>query len=139
MILSASKDKALLCGLKTGKNSCSQRQYFFTTWLKNMRISFGNFLVAYSIMHFKILWVLKADSFKNQASQVVLVVKNPPANAGNTETWVQSLGREDPWRRKWLSTPVLLPGETPWTEEPGRLQSMGFQRVGHDYKWLNRF
>ena len=29
-------------------------------------------------------------------------------------------------------TPVLLPGETPWTEEPGRLQSMGSQRIGHD-------
>ena len=36
------------------------------------------------------------------------------------------------WRRKWQPTPVFLPGEIPWTEEPGRLQLMGFQRVGHD-------
>ena len=34
-----------------------------------------------------------------------------------------------PWRRAWQPTPVFLPGESPWTEEPGRLQSMGPQRV----------
>ena len=33
------------------------------------------------------------------------------------------------WRRKWQPTPVVLPGESPWTEEPGRLQSMGSQRT----------
>ena len=49
------------------------------------------------------------------------------------ETWVQSLGQKIPWRRKWQPTPVLLPGKFPWTEEPGRLQSMGSQRVGHDW------
>ena len=38
-----------------------------------------------------------------------------------------------PWRRAWQPTAVLLPGETPWTEEPGRLQSMGSQRVRHDW------
>ena len=43
------------------------------------------------------------------------------------ETRVQFLGQEDPWRRKWQPTPVLLPGESPWTEEPGGLQSMGSQ------------
>ena len=37
-----------------------------------------------------------------------------------------------PWRRAWHYTPVFLPGESPWTEEPGGLQSMGSQRVGHD-------
>ena len=36
------------------------------------------------------------------------------------------------WRRAWQATPVFLPGESPWTEEPGRLQSMGLQKVGHD-------
>ena len=48
------------------------------------------------------------------------------------ETWVPSLGWEDPWRRAWQPTPIFLPGESPWTEEPGGLQSMGLQRVGHD-------
>ena len=37
------------------------------------------------------------------------------------------------WRRAWQPTPVFLPGESPWTEEPGRLQSMGSQRLGHDW------
>ena len=48
------------------------------------------------------------------------------------ETWVQFLGQEDPWRRKWQTTPVFLPGESPWTEDPGRLQSMESQDMGHD-------
>ena len=38
-----------------------------------------------------------------------------------------------PWRRAWQPTPVFLPGESPWTEEPGRLQHMGSQRVGHNW------
>ena len=37
-----------------------------------------------------------------------------------------------PWRRKWQPPPVFLPGESPWTEEPGRLQSIGLQRVRHN-------
>ena len=36
------------------------------------------------------------------------------------------------WRRAWQPTPVFLPGESPWTEEPGGLQSMGSQRVRHN-------
>ena len=42
------------------------------------------------------------------ASLVAQTVKNLPAM---WETWVQSLGQEDPWRRKWEPTPVFLPGE----------------------------
>ena len=37
-----------------------------------------------------------------------------------------------PWRRAWQPTPVFLPGESPWTGEPGGLQYMRLQRVGHD-------
>ena len=53
------------------------------------------------------------------------------------ETQVQSLGQEDPQkrrekRREWQPTPVFLPGKVPWTEEPGKLQSMRLQRVGHN-------
>ena len=40
------------------------------------------------------------------ASQVALVVKNPPGNAGN----IKDLDREDPWRRAWQPSPVCLPG-----------------------------
>ena len=49
---------------------------------------------------------------------VAQTVKNLPAVQ---KTWVQSLGQEDPWRRAWQPPPVFLPGESPWTEEPGGL------------------
>ena len=45
------------------------------------------------------------------------------------DPWVEKI----PWRRAGRLTPVFLPGESPWTEEPGRLQSTGSQRVGHDW------
>ena len=61
-----------------------------------------------------------------RASVVAQTVKNPPAMR---ETWVQSLSCEIPWRRAWKPTPVFLPGESPQTEEPGGLQSMGSQRI----------
>ena len=38
-----------------------------------------------------------------------------------------------PWRRKWQPIPVILAWEIPWTEEPGGLQSVGLQRVGHNW------
>ena len=57
------------------------------------------------------------------------MIKNPLATR---ETWVQSLGGADPPRPEWQPTPVFLPGEIPWTEEPGKIQSMGLQTVGHD-------
>ena len=44
---------------------------------------------------------------------------------------IPGLGRM-PRRKEWQPTPVLSPGESSWTEEPGRLQSMGLQRVRHD-------
>ena len=52
-------------------------------------------------------------------------------SACNVRDWVQSLGWEDP-QKAWQPAPGFLPGESPWTEEPGRLQSMGSQRVSHD-------
>ena len=48
------------------------------------------------------------------------------------ETWVRFLVWEDPQEKDWQPTPVFLPGESSWTEEPGGLQSVGSQRVGHD-------
>ena len=44
-----------------------------------------------------------------------------------SDPWVGKI----PWQRAWQPTPVFLPGEFPWTEEPLGLQSMGSQRVGH--------
>ena len=48
------------------------------------------------------------------------------------ETWVQSLGWEDPLDEDMETHSSILAGESPWTEEPGGLQSLGVQRVGHD-------
>ena len=48
------------------------------------------------------------------------------------ETRVQSLGREDPLEQEMATHSRILAWRIPWTEEPGRLQSMGLQRVGHN-------
>ena len=69
--------------------------------------------------------------FGNWASQVALVVKNLPANAGDRDS-VQSLGREDPLEEGMATHSCILAWRIPGTEEPGGLQSMGSQRVRHD-------
>ena len=48
------------------------------------------------------------------------------------ETWVQSLGLENPLEKEMETHSSILAWKIPWTEEPGGLQSMGSQRVGHD-------
>ena len=48
------------------------------------------------------------------------------------ETHVRSLGREDPLEKETATNSSILAWRIPWIEEPGRLQSMGSQRVGHD-------
>ena len=48
------------------------------------------------------------------------------------ETWVQSLGREDPLEQEMATHSSILTWEIPWTEKPGRLQSMGLRRVRHE-------
>ena len=48
------------------------------------------------------------------------------------ETWVQALGWEDPLEREMAIHSSTVAWKIPWTEEPGTLQSMGSQRVGHD-------
>ena len=48
------------------------------------------------------------------------------------ETWVRSLGREDPLEKEMATHSSILAWRTPWTEERGGLQSTGSQRVGHD-------
>ena len=48
------------------------------------------------------------------------------------ETWVQSLGWEDPLEKGMATHSSILARKIPWTEEPGRLQSMGSQRVEYD-------
>ena len=63
------------------------------------------------------------------ASLVVQMVRNLPAMQ---ETWVQSLGWEDPLEKGKATHCSILAWRIPWTEEPDGLQSMGSPRVGHD-------
>ena len=66
----------------------------------------------------------------------MLVVKNPPANAADIQTWVQSLDQEDPLEKVMATHSSILAWKIPWTEEPGGLQSMRPQRVGYDWSRL---
>ena len=70
------------------------------------------------------LVLLKLNSGNYQATLVSQTVKTMPAMQ---ETQVQSLGREDPLVKGTATHSSILPWRIPWTEEPGRLQSMGSQ------------
>ena len=60
---------------------------------------------------------------------VAQTVKRLPAMR---ETWVRSLGQEDPLEKKMATHSSILAWKIPWTEELGELQSMELQRVGHN-------
>ena len=63
---------------------------------------------------------------------MALEVKNLPANAGDLQKWVQSLGGEDPLEEGMAIHSSILAWRILWTEEPGGLLSIGSHRVGHD-------
>ena len=65
-----------------------------------------------------------------RASLVAQMVRNPPTTL---ETWVWSLCWEDPLEKGMATHSSILAWRIPWTEGPGRLQSMGSQGVGHDW------
>ena len=67
--------------------------------------------------------ILEAASLVAQMAKSLVVMQ---------ETWVQSLGLEDPLEKKMATHSSTLAWKTPWTEEPGKLQSMGSQRVRHN-------
>ena len=60
---------------------------------------------------------------------VAKMVKQLPAMR---ETWIRSLGRDDPLEEEMATHSSTFAWKIPWTEEPGRLQSMGSQRIGHN-------
>ena len=66
------------------------------------------------------------------ASQVALVVKNPSANAGDVKEGIQSLGWEDPLEEEMAIHSSILALRIPRIEEPGELQPIESQRVGHE-------
>ena len=66
------------------------------------------------------------------ASEVVLMVKSLPANAGDKRDMGSIPGSGDPMEEGMATHSSILTWRIPWTEEPGGLQSIELQRVGHD-------
>ena len=94
-------------------------------------------------LYLSIVWVYKdrkamswlvsyffRELFFQRASLVAQMVKHLPAMQ---ETWVLSLCREDPLEKEMETHSSTLVWKIPWMKKPGRLQSMGWQRVGHDW------
>ena len=78
------------------------------------------------------MWRALLSHWRNttRASLVTQMVKNLPAMQ---ETQVRSLGREDSLEKGTATHSSILAWRIPWTEEPGGLQSMGSQRIGHNW------
>ena len=75
---------------------------------------------------------LRPPNEDGRASQVALVVKNLPANAGDIrDTGSIPWSGRPPREGNWQPTLVLLPGESLWTKEPGRLLFIRSKRIGH--------
>ena len=94
-------------------------------------LSCGAFLAAGSLCGEKRSCFRYAALCLDEASLLAQTVKNLPAML---ETWVRSLGQEDPLEKGKAIHSSILAWRIPWTEEPGKLQSMGLQvsqRVGH--------
>ena len=77
----------------------------------------------------KSFWASGSGTAIIGASLVAQLVKNLPAMQ---ETWVRSLGQEDPLEKETATHSSILAWRIPWTEKLGGLQSLGSQRVGHD-------
>ena len=95
--------------------------HFFMLYPSTLEINMSIFFfIIYPLIFF----------FLNWTSLVAQTVKLLPTMR---ETWVQSLGREDLLEKEMATHSSILAWKIPWTEEPGRAQSMGSQRVKHDW------
>ena len=101
------RSEILLCGL-------------FCVWLLSVKIMQHSFILLH------VLWL----THLHWTSLVAQMVKRLPTVR---ETQVQSLGREDLLEKETATHSSVLAWKIPWTEEPGRLQSMGSQRVRHNW------
>ena len=94
--------------------------------------SLGAFSLAFLLSIFRVVHLeICCSPFSSGASLVAQMIKSLPAVQ---ETQVRFLGREDPLEKEMAihSNTSTIAWKIPWTEKPGRLQSMGSQRVGHD-------
>ena len=95
-------------------------QYFdYCSFVVSFEVQKSNFVPFFKI--FLCIW---------GASLVAQRLKRLP---GMRETWVRSLSQEDPLEKEMAAHSSTLAWRIPWREEPGKLQSMGSQRVGHNW------
>ena len=119
-------------------------KFLFRLFLEHNDVDISEIQISYqagrairvpSVSHcsYKSSWsTINPDSMyvHSPTSLVAQTVKPLPAM---WETWVQSLGLEDSLEKEMATHSSTLAWKIPWTEEPGRLQSMGWQRVGHNW------
>ena len=78
------------------------------------------------------MWVRKFPRRRDKLPTPVFLGFSGGSDGKESACNVGDLGWEDPLEKGMQPTLVLLPGESPWTEEPGGLESMGLKRVVHD-------
>ena len=120
-----SHDWATFTSLQLGDFVSEERTIFIS--LEYLFIYFAFILLTiYLFIYFWLCWVFATA----WAFLVAQILKHLPAKQ---ETRVWSLGWEDPVEQEMAIHSSILAWKNPWTEEPGRLQSMGSQRVRHDW------
>ena len=105
-------------------------KWMASAWLSKISWPLMNCFVSGLYILFPWSICLFTCQYHNWTSLVAQTVKNPPAMQ---ETWVQSLGLEDPLEKDMVIHSSILAWRILWTQEPGGLQSMGLQKAGHDW------
>ena len=123
----------LLCpwnspGKNTGVGSYSLFQEIFPTQESNLDLLHCR-QILYHLSHQGSPFPAK---FRVSSCRTFLVAQMVKCLPTMWETRVQSLGREALWEKEMATHSSIVAWKIPWTEEPGRLQSMGSPRVGHD-------
>ena len=116
----------------SSKTSILQQSAFFVVQLAHPYMTTGKAiaLTRWTFVDKGISLLFNMQSrFVTQAAWVAQMVKHPPTMQ---ETWVQSLGWEDPLGKEMATHSSTLAWKIPWIEDCGRLQSMGSQKVGHN-------
>ena len=111
LLISINPDQLTLSSLVSSEQSSRYGPSLHFSWFSSPKLPF--------FMHVTSYW----------AFLEVQMVRNLPAMQ---ETWVQSLGQEYPVKKGMATHSSILAWRIPWTEQPGGLQSMGSQRVGHN-------
>ena len=96
------------------------------------RTKMSGSISAWQVIGIQYLRAEHMKGFGQDSSQVAPVVKSPLANAGDVRDMGSIPGWEDSLEKELATCSSILGWEIPWTEEPGTLQPIGSQRVGHD-------